>query len=157
MDHRSPASGQWRGDYSKECTHKHQGASKVQPITLVVEPEFGDPTKSLSGSQEWIMATKLRETQRRQSKTLVVPIPCSKIKVESHLEKLMEQFQSPSCQEPGECSFVYYWGKRSKVLHQNKWKERLTDHFNISCWSNWEARSLTLPLMLIFFILVLIS
>ena len=70
------------------------------------------------------MAAKPGETQRRQSKTSVVPTPCSKIK-ESHLEKLMEQFQSPSCQEPGECSFVYFWGKRSKVLNQNKWKDWL--------------------------------
>lgn len=54
------------------------------------------------------MAAKLRETQRRQGKNLVAPTPCSKMKVESHLEKLMEQFQSPSCQEPGECSFVYF-------------------------------------------------
>lgn len=53
-EHSSPASGRWRDDYSKECSHKSQGASKVQPITLVVEPEFCDPTKSLSGSQEWI-------------------------------------------------------------------------------------------------------
>ena len=96
------------------------------------------------------MAAKLRETQRRQGKNLVTPTPCSKMKVESHLEKLMEQFPSPSCQEPGECSFVYFWRERSKVLLQNKWKERLTDHFNISCWSNGEARSLTLPLRLIF-------
>lgn len=69
----------------------------------------------------------------------------------------MEQFQSSSCQEPGEFPFVYFWGKRSKELHQNKWKERLTDHFNISCWRDWETRSLTQPLMLIFFILILVS
>ena len=69
----------------------------------------------------------------------------------------MEQFQSSSCQEPWEFPFVYFWGKRSKELHQNKWKERLTDHFNISCWRDWETRSLTQPLMLIFFILILVS
>lgn len=91
MEHSSPAPGQWRDDYSKEYSHKSQGASKVQPLTLVVEKEFDAPTNRKS---EWFsgvdtMAAKLRETQRMQGKNLVTPTPCSKMKVESHLEKLM--------------------------------------------------------------------
>ena len=42
--------------------------------------------------------------------------------------------------------FICLFLREKKQSAESEQMERLTDHFNIRCWSNWEARSLTLPL-----------